>query len=57
MRICLAMLTVDRVVITRQQLDEFSAALVLAYQEMEVAMRCGNQAKEISLVYSDEIIW
>ena len=43
------MLTVDILVITRQQLDMFRAALVVVNQDMEVAMRCGNQAKKNSL--------
>ena len=53
---CLAMLTMDRVVIMRQQLDEFKSALTVADKKMEVATRYGIQAKEIFPVGSDKII-
>ena len=43
---CLAMLTMDRVVIMRQQLDEFKSALTVADKKMEVAIRYGDQARE-----------
>ena len=45
----LATLMMDGVEITRQQLDKFKAALVVANSKMEVAMRYGDQARNFSL--------
>ena len=51
-----AMLMMDGVEITSQQLDEFKAALEMANHEMEVTTRHGNQVKEIFPICADKII-
>ena len=50
------MLTLDEVVILKEQLEEFQTALVSAEQHMKVTIRFGYQAKEMFPVCTDEMI-